>query len=197
MTQSQRSQKLGELEALIESGLSCREVAARIGVSAATAIRWTKRAGLKSRRDARLSEETRAEISEAARGGASASELAARFGVVRETAWRHSGLSRADRQRLRELLLAEVADGLSRRAAAAKLGVSVATAIRWARRSRNTSRRVTARPQRDRSSAADEAREEKRARLMSAIASGLSRRKAAEVVGLPIATAIRWAREGL
>lgn len=196
MTQSQRSQKLGELEALIESGLSCREVAARLGVSAATAIRWTKHAGLKSQRDARLSTEMQTAIFAAAQGGASASELAARFGVARETAWRHSGLSKADRHRLRELLLAEVEDGLSRRAAAAKLGVSVATAIRWARRSRDTARRSKARAPRDRSSLAEEARKAKRAQLMSAIASGLSRRKAAEAVGLPVATAIRWAREG-
>ena len=198
MTQSQRSQKLGELEALIESGLSCREVAARLGVSVATAIRWTKRAGLKSRRDARLSTERRAAIVAVARGGVSASEIAARFGVCLETARRLSGEPKRDRRRLREQLHAEVAAGVSRRAAAAKLGVSIATAIRWARTDGYLARPTKpTRAARENPSPSDAAREDKRARLMSAVASGLSRRKAAKLVGLPIATAIRWAREGV
>jgi transposase len=196
MTQSQRSQKLGELEALIASGLSCREVAARLGVSAATAIRWTKHAGLKSQRDARLSTERRAAIVATARSGASASEIAARFGVCLETARRLSGEPKPDRRRLREQLHAEVGAGVSRRAAAAKLGVSIATAIRWARTDGYLEPPTKpARGTRGEALLIVLAREEKRARLMSAIDSGLSRRKAAELVGLPIATAIRWARE--
>jgi transposase len=197
MPQSQCSQKLGELEALIESGLSCREIAARLGVSAATAIRWTKRAGLTSRRSGRLSPERRAAIFAAAQDGASASEVVARFGVCLETARRYTREPRRDRRGLRERLLAEVAGGLSRRAAAVKLGVSVATAVRWARQDGEGAPLAKAtRLPRERPSPVDEAREDKRARLLSAVASGLSRRKAAELVGLPVATAIRWAREG-
>jgi transposase len=196
MPQSQRSQKLGELEVLIESGLSCREIATRLGVSAATAIRWTKSAGRTTRLSGRLSEERRGAIFAAARDGASASEVAARFGVCLETARRYTGEPRRDRQGLREQLLAEVAGGLSRRAAAAKLGVSAATAVRWARKVGEGARPAKAtRMRRERPLPIDEAREEKRARLLSAIASGLSRRKAAELVGLPIATGIRWAQE--
>jgi transposase len=196
MPQSQRSQKLGELEALIESGLSCREIATRLGVSAATAIRWTKRAGLTSRRSGRLSPERRAAIFAAARDGASASEVAARFSVCLETARRYTGEPRRDRRAMREQLLSEVAGGLSRRAAAEKFGVSVATAVRWASKAGESARPAKAtRMPRERPSLIDDAREDKRARLLSAVASGLSRRKAAELVGLPIATGIRWARE--
>jgi transposase len=196
MTQSQRSQKLVEIEALIESGLSCREVATRLGLSIATTIRWTKRAGLTSRRSRLLSEDTRAAIVAAAHDGASASEIAKRFNVSLETARRHSGELKRDRAAMREQLRREVAGGLSRRAAAEKMGVSISTAIRWARRDGESASSLKApRAQRDRPVVTNEAREEKRARLLSAIATGLSRRKAAELVGLPIATGIRWARQ--
>jgi len=73
---------LGRLAEGIAAGLSCREIAARLGVSAATAIRWTKRCGLVSQRSRRLAPETRAALRRALNDGAAPAEAAARFGVA-------------------------------------------------------------------------------------------------------------------
>src|SRR4051812_24495817 len=74
------------LAQLIEAGFSCREAAAELGVSAATAIRWTKRAGLVSRRSRRLAPETRAGLMRALGQGLTPAEAATRFGVHPRTA---------------------------------------------------------------------------------------------------------------
>jgi transposase len=137
-------ERLARLAEGLARGLSCREVAAEIGVSAATAIRWAKRGGLKSRRSRRLAPETHAE------------------------------------------LIRALQEGLSPVEAATRAGVGVTTAERWARRiGLPVSRR---RP-------ASAERLLRRQKLFDALASGLSRRKAAALAGLPVATAIRWARE--
>jgi transposase len=222
-------QKLQQLVACIDGGLSCREAAARIGVSVATAIRWTQKSGRKSYRSFRLSPDMRAELLAALRNGASPKDAAARFGVPLATAARlhPRSVSNAEKAQRREALFAALRRGLSRRQAASETGLSVATAIRWARdadiaplpprrrpgpevaaevraalRDGMTRDQATRTFDLHRSTVArlagatrgDSARAAKRERLFAALRSGLSRRKAAVVAGLPVATAIRWAR---
>ena len=195
MPQKWPAQKRHDLIACIESGLSCREAAAQVGVSVATAVRWTQAAGLTSAWARRLVPETRAAMQQALLAGARPAEVAANFQVSLSTAARLAPPRDEAREPVRQALFAAVEGGLSRRQAAAALGLSVATAIRWARdacpshegpSSPKPSR--LARPPRFRAD-----RESKRAQLLEAIDSGLSRRKAAAELGLPVATAIRWA----
>ena len=187
-------EKHQRLRELIENGSSCREAAAAIGVSAATAIRWTRRAGLKSASDRRLSNEARSAIADALRSGATCAEAAARFGVSDRTAARIADDAEIDRKRSEERarLMAALREGLSRRQAAAVAGVSASTAIRWAREAGTPHGRFVARSPRARR--VDPERLAARERLLAAVASGLSRRKAAALLDVPVATAIRWAR---
>ena len=108
------------------------EIAAQLGVSAATAIRWTQRTGLVSRRSRRLTAQTRASIEQIA-SGASAEEAAARFGVSRRTASRIADAASRRREVQRAELFARARRRDSLREAAAAAGVGVSTAIRWAR----------------------------------------------------------------
>jgi transposase len=144
MDRRMQDERLSRLAEGLARGLSCREVAAEIGVSAATAIRWAKRCGLKSRRSRLLAPETRDTLLQALGEGATAAE------------------------------------------AATRARVGAATAERWARRA------GIALPRRRPVSAE---RLQRRQKLFDALASGLSRRKAAAFADLPISTAIRWARE--
>src|SRR5438067_4922497 len=91
MTGKLNSHDLNHLARWIEAGLSCREIALRLGVSAATAIRWTKRCGLTSRRSRRLKPELRGALVQALREGAAPAEAAARFGISARTAARLAG----------------------------------------------------------------------------------------------------------
>src|SRR5947209_535697 len=113
---------LRQLAEAIEAGLSCREIALRLGVSAATAIRWTKRCGLTSRRSRRLKPELRGALVQALREGAAPAEAAARFGISARTAVRLAGpepQNRAAASR-RARVLASLREGRSARDAAAE-----------------------------------------------------------------------------
>jgi transposase len=194
MPQKWPAQKRLDLIAFVESGLSCRQAAVQVGVSAATAVRWTQGAGLISAQARRLAPPARAALRKALCDGASPTEAAAKFHVSRSTAARLAPRRGDAREPMRKALCAAVDGGLSRRQAAVALGLSVATAIRWARNARPSREGPPvqpsrlARPPRFRAD-----RESKRAQLLEAIDSGLSRRKAAAELGLPVATAIRWA----
>lgn len=190
MPQKWPEQKRLDLIACIQSGLSCRQAAIRVGVSPATAVRWTQGAGLTSAR-ARIAPEARAALRAALHAGARPAEAAAKFDVSLSTAARLAPRRDDKREPVRRALLAAVEGGLSRRQAAAALGLSVATAIRWARDAPRPSFAKPSRRLRPLRFRAD--REIKRAQLLEAIDSGLSRRKAAAALGLPVATAIRWA----
>ena len=230
MTRKLDDIKLRQLADGIAVGLSCREIAARLGVSAATAIRWTKRCGLTSRRSRRLTPERRAELLHALRGGAAPAKAAARFGVSARTVLRHAGENVASqwRESQRSQLFAGLRSGMALRDAAAQAGVSASTAWRWARRAgvrvAAPARRVLADNERNATVAMEAGmsaeaaasafalsettvarlsrrprlapeRLARRRRLFAALASGLSCRKAAALLEMPIATAIRWARE--
>lgn len=196
MPQKWPAQKRRDLIACIESGLSCRAAGVRLGVSAATAVRWTKSAGLISPHDRRLGDHTRAALQAALRTGATPAEAAAMFDVSLSTAARMAPQRDDPREPVRQALFAAVESGQSRRQAAAALGLSVATAIRWVRGAGLFGEyEPCAKPARlARLPRFRVDRESKRAQLLQAIESGLSRRKAAAELGLPVATAIRWAR---
>jgi transposase len=222
MTRKLQDSDLPKLSEALAQGLSCREAAARLGVSAATAIRWTKRCGLVSQRSRRLSTEARAGLRQLLDAGASPAEAAAKFGVSRRAAARLSDPKRAAQRR--GALVADVFSGASLREAAARADVSVSTAGRWTREAGVPRRRAPRRREapalaameRGMSAAeaalafmlseAEVARLAKRPRLsperlarrrhlFAALASGLSCRRAAALIGMPIATAIRWARQ--
>ncbi len=226
MTRKLQDHDLVKLAEAIAEGLSCRAAAARLGVSAATAIRWTKRCGLASRGSRRLSAEARASLRRLLDEGASPAEAAAKFGVSRRAAARLADPTRPARRR--QGLVDDIRNGASLREAAARAGVSVSTADRWTRaagvavlrRPQRASRRdeapALAAMERGMSAAQAAAafalseaqvarlalrprlapeRLARRRRLFAALASGLSCRKAAALVGLPVATAIRWARQ--
>jgi len=194
MPQKWPAQKRDEVIAALRDGLSCRQAAARFGVSVASAVRWTREAGLTSRAGRRLRPEVRAALLAALEAGARPAEAAAVLQVSRSTAARLAPPREATREAQRDALFAALSAGVSRRRAAAALNLSVATAIRWAR-DFDPARVVSAsraprspRPPRYRPD-----REAKQAELAAAIQSGLSKRRAAAQVGLPVATAIRWA----
>jgi transposase len=215
---------------LLERGLSCREAATQLGVSAATVIRWAKRLSLTSRRSRRLDPQLRAALVRSLDEGASPIDAAARFGVTPRTAARliDPALLRRRREEARERLLAALRSGSGLREAAAQAGMSVSTAGRWARAAGapfHTAGRRARREDEAGALAAMEAgmsapeaaatfdlspaavarlaqrprlapeRLARRRQLFAALASGLSCRKAAAQVGLPVATAIRWARQ--
>jgi transposase len=222
MTRKMQNDDLGRLAEGIAAGLSCREIAARLGVSAATAIRWTKRCGLVSQRSRRLAPETRAALRRALREGAAPIEAAMRFGVSPRTASRLVDPRDAEARRRR--LLDEISAGAPLDEAAARAGVSAVTAARWTRRAglavpgrrreveaqalaameggmggeqaaatfalspailARLARRARLSPQ----------RLQRREALFAALDSGLSCRKAAAEIDMPVATAIRWARQ--
>ena len=216
--------ELKRLAAGLAAGLSCRQMAARLGVSAATAVRWTQRLGLQSQRARKLSPEARDAVRQALAAGASPTQAAAKFEVSRRAAARLADPAWAERRRQR--LIDDLGNGASVGEAAAEAGVSVSTAWRWARAAGLARRRRRAtRPDEaqaleamERGMSASEAvrryslseptlarllrrprlrpeRLARRRQLFGAIASGLSCRKAAALVGLPVATAIRWARQ--
>lgn len=225
MTRKMQEPELRQLADGLARGLSCREVAALIGVSPATAIRWTQRCGLTSQRARRLAPEARLALREALRSGAATLEAAARFGVSARTAARHAEPTRnAERRRG---VIDRLRAGASLREAAAQAGVSSSTAGRWARAAAlpPATRRKAARRQDEAMALSamesgmrpDEAatafgldaeavarlarrprlspeRLARRERLFAALASGLSARKAAALLQMPVATAIRWAR---
>jgi len=213
---------LGRLAEGIAAGLSCREIAARLGVSAATAIRWTKRCGLVSQRSRRLAPETRAALRRALNDGAAPAEAAARFGVSPRTVARLCDPGEAEARRRR--LLDEVGAGAPLDEAAGRAGVSPVTAGRWARRAglttsgrrRDDEAEALAAMENGMSAAEAAAtfalgpailarlvrrarlspqRLQRREALFAALDSGLSCRKAAAALNMPVATAIRWARQ--
>jgi transposase len=222
MTRKMQDDDLGRLAQGIAAGLSCREIAARLGVSPATAIRWTKRCGLVSQRSRRLAPETRAALRRALREGAAPVDAAMRFGVSPRTAARlvEPGEAEARRRRLVE----DIKGGARLEEAAARAGVSRVTAGRWARRagvavavrSGDIESRALAAME-DGMSAAEAAasfalsptllarlaqrarlapeRLQRRQALFAALDTGLSCRKAAAALNMPVATAIRWARQ--
>jgi transposase len=196
MPQKWPAQKRDELIACLREGLSCRRAAARVGVSVATAVRWTHVAGLTGHAGRRLKPETRAALRAALDAGAKPLEAAAIFQVSRSTAARLAPPREPARSAERDALCAALSAGLSRRRAAAALGLSVATAIRWAR-DLDPARLAPASPapHRSRPPRYRPDREAKRAQLFAAIDAGLSKRRAAAEVGLPVATAIRWASD--
>ena len=194
MPQKWPAQKRDELIACLHAGFSCRKAAAHVGVSAATAVRWSHAAGLASHAGRRLKPEIRAALLAALDAGARPSEAAAIFQVSRSTAARLAPPREIERNSARDALFAALSAGLSRRRAAAALGISVATAIRWARGVELASA-ASPSPRRPRPPRYRLDREAKQAELMAAIDSGLSKRRAAAEVGLPIATAIRWASD--
>jgi transposase len=224
MMRKLQDSELERLAAGLAAGLSCRQMAALLGVSAATAIRWTQRLGLQSQRARKLSPEARDAVRQALAAGASPTQAAARFDVSPRTAARLADPARAERRRRR--LIKDLAEGASLGEAAAEAGVSASTAGRWARAAGLARRRRRAtRPDEAQALAAMERgmgaaeaarrfalsepalarlllrprlkpeRLARRRQLFGAIASGLSCRKAAALVGLPVATAIRWARQ--
>ena len=225
MTRKMQDDDLRRLAEGLAEGLSCREIAARLGVSAATAIRWTKRCGLVSRRSRRLAPETRAALRQALRDGAAPAEAAARFGVSLRTAARLGDSGQAEERRRR--LILDLGGGASLDDAAERAGVSLSTASRWARHAGlpvpprrrappDIEARAVAAMERGMNAAeaasifalsqATIARLARRKRLsperlkrrellFAALASGLSCRKAAALLDMPVATAIRWARE--
>ncbi len=230
MTRKLDESQLRQLADGLASGLSCREIAARLGVSAATAIRWAKRCGLVSLRSRRLSPERRAALLQAMREGETPAQAARRHNVSARTAARlvDGSAARLRREGRRAGLLQDLCSGLALRDAAAAAGVSASTAWRWARMAGATVARLSRRGRADderKAIAAMEAgmnmleaattyrlsettmarigrlprlapeRLARRRRLFAALAAGLSCRKAAAQLDMPIATAIRWARE--
>jgi transposase len=222
MTRKMQNDDLGRLAEGIAAGLSCREIAARLGVSAATAIRWTKRCGLVSQRSRRIPPETRAALRRALNDGAAPGEAAERFGVSPRTAARLADPDKAEARRRR--LLDEIGSGAPLAEAAARAGVSPVTAGRWARRAglmvigrrRDEEAKALAAMEAGMSAeqaaakfalnAAVVARLSRRARLsperlkrrealFAALDAGFSCRKAAAQLDMPVATAIRWARQ--
>jgi len=194
MPQKWPAQKHEDLIACLREGLSSRQAASRLGVSAATAVRWARASGLVSRSPRRLPPETLAALVDALRAGARPADAAVQFQVSRSTAARLAPARGASRAQAREALAGALSAGMSRRRAAAALGLSVATAIRWARDLELVGvPPVPPAPRRPRSPRYRPDREAKRAALLAAIESGLSKRRAAAEVGLPVATAIRWA----
>jgi transposase len=214
----------------LEDGLSCREAAKRIGVSAPTAIRWAKRLGLTSRRSRRISPEIRAALLSALGAGASPAQVAAQFGIHPRTAtlMQDPEMIARRREASRERLIAALRGGAALHEAAALAEISLSTAGRWAREAGLPPARARRRSRRDdeaKALAAMEAgmsgreaaatfdlseaavarlakrsrlapeRLARRQRLFAALATGISCRKAAAQVGLPVATAIRWARQ--
>jgi len=221
MTRKMQDDDLGRLAQGIAAGLSCREIAANLGVSPATAIRWTKRCGLVSQRSRRLAPETRAALRRALREGAAPAEAATRFGVSPRTAARLVDPREAEARRRR--LLDEIAAGAPLDEAAARAGVSGVTAGRWARHAgiaipgrRRDVEALALSAMEDGMGAAEAAarfaltpavvarlvrrarlspeRLQRREALFAALDSGLSCRKAAAALDMPVATAIRWAR---
>ena len=221
MTRKMQNDDLGRLAQGIAAGLSCREIAARLGVSPATAIRWTKRCGLVSQRSRRLAPETRAALRQALSDGATPAEAAASFSVSPRTAERLRDPAAVEARRR---LLDEIRAGAPFDEAAARAGVSALIAARWTRhggfavpeRRRDVEAQALAAMEGGMSAeqaAANFAltpaslarlarrprlapeRLERRAQLFAALAAGLSCRKAAAELNMPVATAIRWARQ--
>ena len=169
----------------LEDGLSCREAATQIGVSAATAIRWAKRLGLTSRRSRRLSPETRTALLSALATGASPVKVAAQFGVHPRTAtlMQDPETSARRREASRERLLAALRGGAALREAAAQAEISLSTAGRWSREAG-----LPRAPVRRRSRRADEAK------AVAAMEAGMSGREAAATFRLTEATVAQLAR---
>jgi transposase len=194
MPQKWPAQKREALIAYIREGLSLRQAASRLGVSAATAVRWAHAAGVASRAVQRLAPQKRDALVAALHAGANPADAAAQYQVSRSTAARLAPPRKASREQARGALAAALSAGFSRRRAAAALGLSVATAIRWARDlDLDGVAPALPTPRRPRSPRYRPDRELKKAELFAAIKSGLSKRQAAAEVGLPVATAIRWA----
>ncbi|HXT09550.1 MAG TPA: helix-turn-helix domain-containing protein [Roseiarcus sp.] len=221
MPHKMQNDDLSRLAQGIAAGLSCREIAARLGVSPATAIRWTKRCGLVSQRSRRLAPETRAALRRALSDGAAPAEAAARFGVSLRTAERLRDPADAEARRR---LLDEIRAGAPLEEAAARAGVSALIAARWTRGAelaisghrRDVEARALAAMEGGMSAEQAAAafalspaslvrlarrprlspeRLKRRQQLFAALASGLSCRKAAAALNMPVATAIRWARQ--
>jgi transposase len=118
-------------------GASLGDAAAHAGVSASTAARWARRAGAEVARQVNSARRRDEALAMAAiEGGMSVEEAAARFALTAPAVARLIGRPRLAPERLarRRQLFEAIASGLSCRKAAARVGLPVATAIRWARR---------------------------------------------------------------
>ena len=161
-------------QALAE-GASPAKVAAKFDVSRRAAARLA---------DPAWAERRRRHVLDDLGEGASLGEAAAEVGISASTAarWaRAAGLPRRPRRATRPdeaQALAAMERGMSAAEAAKRFALSEAALARLLRRPRLKPERLARRRQ-----------------LFGAIASGLSCRKAAALVGLPVATAIRWARQ--
>lgn len=196
MAQKWPALKQQEVLAAVCNGLSCRQAAARAKVSVATAIRWARAEGISPQAPRRLAPETRAALVAALKSGATLNDAASLFQVSRSTVVRLAPSREASRNTERASLFAALSVGLSRRRAAALLGLSIATAIRWARDFDPACHApASPSPRKPRPPRFRQDREAKQAELLAAIGSGLSKRRAAAEVGLPVATAIRWASD--
>jgi transposase len=172
----------------VEGGMTCRQAAADCGVSLASAIRFAKSAGATDRR-ANAKRNVRDKMLRAIEGGMSCCEAAAHYGLSPTTAvkWaKKAGISlkhtppnkiSAD---IRDKVLKAVEGGMTCRQAAALCGVSLASAIRFAKWAGVTDKRA-------------KAERNVRDKVLKAVEKGMSCREAAAQFGVSPSATMKWA----
>jgi len=178
----------GNVLKAIEGGMSCREAATHCGVSLASAIRFAKQAGLTDSR-AKAKANFRDKVVKAVEKGMTCREAAARYGVGHSTAmkWAADAGIRRNHQppnkisdKIRAKVIKAVESGMTCRQAAAHCGVSLASAIRFAKESGLTDKRA-------------KAQKSLRDKVLKAVEKGMPCRDAAARFGVSPTAAAKWA----